>query len=287
MGLPDRHPLTVFLSAGATTDTTLARRLLSRAADVIVSWDELPGDSAQRLPGIPDSVDALIAVIDRRSMPTGVLLELGAALGRGLPAIILLANAELLNALPPSLRELPIVVATEAGDAVAQRLSDTIRSAVDAARASYVPEPPRTTKTYLKEVRERDWADESERRVATIFAGLGARVVGQEPANTSSQVDLAAWIPGLPSPHLNPVLIEVTGRRPSIRAKEQQLLGFLHDRGAQLGVLVIPEGDTLRWNVAEGKAIIVISIDRLSQLTADSLMRLLMDGRNKLAHAAP
>jgi hypothetical protein len=220
-------------------------------------------------------------------LSTGILLEIGAALGRGLPAIVLLTKAELAKELPPSLHELPIVVATDAEDAVEQRLSDTIRSAVDAAHGPHRPAPTHTNTAYLEEVHGREWADESERRVATILAGLGARVVGQEPPNARSRVDLAVWVPGLPSPRLNPVLVEVAGRRPNIRMKERQLLRFLTDAGAQLGILVIPEGDALRWNVTGGKAIIVLSVDRLAQLTSDSLVRLLMDGRNKLAHAAP
>lgn len=283
MGFSDT-PLRVLISADATTETALARRLLSDGTISVVTWEEA---SALDLEDLLDGVDAVVALVDQGSPSAGVLLDMGAALGRGVPVILLLPNADLVNTLPSRLRELPAVVATGAEEAVSQRLSGTIWSAVESGRAGRSPAPVRASRSYVEQVEGRQWADESERRVAAALATLGARVVGQEPANDRGQVDLVAWIPALPVPHLNPLLIEVAGRRPNIEMKAQQLLRFLHDRDAQIGMLILADDRAPRWIIRERCAIVVLSLQYLSNLSPDTLVQLIMDGRNRLVHAAP
>jgi hypothetical protein len=187
--------LRVLVSADASTETAIARRLLSGESISVVTWDEA---AALDLEDVLDGVDAVVAFVYQRTLPAGVLLEIGAALDRGLPAILLLPKADLITSLPSRLRELPVVVAAEAKEAVSQRLSGTIRSAVEAGHVSGSPAPARASRSYVKEIEGREWAAESERRVAAALANLGARVVGQEPANGRGQVDLAGRTPGRP-----------------------------------------------------------------------------------------
>jgi non-ribosomal peptide synthetase component F len=70
-------------------------------------------------------------------------------------------------------RGVPMVVALQK-EAVSQRLSGTIRSAVEAGHVSGSPAPARASRSYVKEIERREWADESERRVAAGPAGRQA-----------------------------------------------------------------------------------------------------------------
>lgn len=282
-GFSDDLDLRVMVSADASADTGIARRLLSGESISVVTWDE---DSTLDLESALNGVNALVALVDRRAPSTGVLLEIGAALGRGMPVVLLLSSAHLSTTLPSRLRELPTVVLAGAEEAVSRRLTDTVRSAVEAVPASRLPTQARASRSYVRQVEAREWADEAERRVAAALANLGARVVGQVPANDRRQVDLAAWIPALPIPHLNPILVEVAGKRPNVQMRTDHLLRFLRDRDVQIGMLILAEEENPSWVIREGRAIVILSLQGLYDLTPDSLVQLIMDGRNRLAHVA-
>jgi hypothetical protein len=186
------------------------------------------------------------------------------------------------------LKGLPVVVQATDLDAVAARISDTV-AAVAATRQERQPELPADSlvdRNYQRKIESRAWADEAEGRVARALAHLGARVEGQVPANSSGTVDLAAWLPSSPSPLLNPILVEVTGRRPRMAEKEKQLRGYLVAQRVSVGMLVTAEADTPKWVVSDGTAILIIGVDVLEQLNLEEFLRLLTDGRNRLVHGA-
>jgi len=228
----------------------------------------------------------VIAVLGQGGASPGVLFEIGAAYATGRPTLIVVEAREDLRQLPAALSDLPVVVLGGRAAPVADRLLATVQAlvadwaspvaAIDAPISDSLPPLPQP---------QRDWADESERRVGEALIKLGAKVVTQQPGNTVKRLDLAVWVPGLPAPQLNPILVEVTGRRPDVQRSIDQLRAFMRERGSLLGAVVTADSRSHQWVIDGGLAILVIGVETLESKTLESFQRLMVEGRNQLFHA--
>lgn len=276
------HPGTVFLSAALGTDIDPVVVMLDRQGFKAMRWTQLPpGPIGRRLVDGLRGCVALIAVVDELPVAPAVVLEIGAALGRGLPAVILAGHADIAAGLEPALRELPVVSLVGDLDAVGIRLAETLRAVIEdqeaGPRSAVRPQQPGPHTPSILESRLEEW-------VAAVLRERGARVVAQPEGVPGSRhrPDFAIWIDGLHSPSLNPVLVEVKGA-PGVHrsAAEEQLRQHLIAAGCVLGLVVVPGELPAEWHVTHGLAIATIGVDSLAEL---DLVGLLSDGRNRWAH---
>jgi hypothetical protein len=121
--------------------------------------------------------------------------------------------------------------------------------------------------------------------VGEILIKLGGKVVTQGPGNAVERLDLAVWIPGLPAPQLNPVLVEVAGRRPNVERSTDRLRAFMLERGSLLGAVVTADSRSHQWVTEGGLAILIIGVESLESKTRESFQQLIAEGRNQLFHA--
>lgn len=270
---------TVFLSAALETDIEPVMLLLARNGFRSVQWTQLPvGGIGRRLRDGISACAALVAVVDRAVVAPAVVLEIGAALGQGLPVIIVAMNASAAADLEPALRELPMVSVIGNASAVGARLAETLRAAMEAEE--------QTSRSARRRERSERTAMPSqdtdfETKVAAILRERGARVVA-EPAGPEldKRADLAIWIDGLSHPSFNPILVE-TKVQPDASIAEKQLRQLLAAYQCVLGLVVVPGDMPVKWQVNSTSAVATIGS---SNLEHEDLVRLLSDGRNRWAH---
>jgi hypothetical protein len=273
----------IFISSSSDVDTTALSQLLTDSGYLVRRPNDLPpGDVAAGLRSLIEGSDAVIAVVGE-AIPPATLVEIGVAIGGRLPVVILVEGQVDAAALPLMVRSLPTIVLGGADlSSTAFRLLSALE--IPPAAESKAPiqsaEPPRQSTT----AKAREWADETERAVAEVLQAKGYRVVPQPTANTVGQVDLAVWISDLGDPVLNPVLIEVAGRRPNVAAKVEQLGRYLRASRLALGMLVTTDDAEPRLRVSNADAIVMVGIGWLQTATTADILRVLTDGRNALFH---
>jgi hypothetical protein len=91
------------------------------------------------------------------------------------------------------------------------------------------------------------------------------------------------WFSGLIAPGLNPVIVEVAGRKDREVAVSQIRLS-IDELGLFFGIVLIDGSAAPEWRVDRGKAVLVIGVQRFVGLAADELRSIVTDGRNKLMH---
>lgn len=128
------------------------------------------------------------------------------------------------------------------------------------------------------------YESEGERRTAEALIGLGA-VVLADRAGSRSVPDLVARFPQL-EPSMNPVLVEVKGRKAHLNPARQQMRNALSRSRARLGLLVtldsLPETSQ---RVGPGQVVAQISLVTLEQ-TPERMLVLLSEARNLAVHGA-
>ncbi|WP_143271414.1 hypothetical protein [Amycolatopsis echigonensis] len=265
----------VFLTASSGVEIDTVEDLLRQAGLSPVRWADLPpGPLGRSLSEVLGRCVALIAVLaDDASPSPGLLVDVGAAIGRDLPVILITTSPRTRTKLPAVLQELPAVNLGGDERAIGDRIVQTIKAYSDTH-----DEPHPLTQSPVRE-----WDSEVERRVAASLQQIGIRVVGQFPANNRTRVDLAAWFPDIGA-QLNPLLVEVAARRPNLQQRREALRRYLHDAQTFIGVLVTVEPNEPTWEFAEGTAIVTLGVDFLEDIEVGALARLLMDGRNQLFH---
>lgn len=265
----------VFLTASSGVRIDTVEDMLRRAGLSPVRWPDLPpGPLVRSLSEALSQCVALIAVLAEDASPSpGLLVDVGAAIGRDLPVILVATSPQTRTKVPAVLRELPVVGLGGDESAIGDRIVQTIKAYSD------IHGGPRP----LTQSTVREWDSEVERRVAASLERIGIRVVGQFPANNRNRVDLAAWFPDIGA-QLNPILVEVAARRPNLRQRREALRRYLHDAQTFIGVLVTMEPNEPTWEFASGTAIVTLGVDFLESIEVDTLASLLVDGRNQLFH---
>lgn len=270
-------PAPVYLAAGSTGLQPI-HSLLAEARIEYRSSEDLGGAPKEQLSKVLSECRAVVAYLTAARPPAGVLLEIGAGIGRGLPVVVVLGSKVRSTSLPAALRELPSMrLPVDVSSDGATRLRSLLTA---------IEKRPSSSRQVgsIEGGRER-WADESERLTAEALQRLGAGIVGYEPANRRGKPDLAAWFPDLPGVPYNPVLVEVAGRTPDLVGKRAQLRGYMRDADALIGFLVVPGTFDPEWRVLASGAVLTIGVQSLGELQPEEFARILRDGRNYLFHA--
>jgi hypothetical protein len=268
----------VFLAKG-TRDGHSIDELLDLAGVTYRSSSDLSEFPKDQLDAVISQCRAVVAYVGSARPATGVVLEIGAGLGRGLPVVVILGPRVRASSLSPALRELPSMrLPAKVSQAAADRLRALLVTTTE------TPSGVLTTSQVGATGREH-WVDEHERRVATILQRLGAVIVGYEPANRRGKPNLAAWIPDLPGVPFNPVLVEVAGRMPQVKEKERQLRGYMGGADALMGILVLPGDRRPDWSIQTSGAVLIVGVEALDEKDRSDFIRTLRDGRNRLFHA--
>lgn len=221
---------------------------------------------------------AVVAYVTSRRPPVGVLLEIGAGLGRDLPVLIVLGPKVRSSSLPVALRELHSMrLPTDVSADGVERFVSLLSTIVQASAPSW---------TEPSEGGREKWADESERLAAQALQRLGAGIVGYEPSNRRGKPDLAAWLPDFAGGPYNPALVEVAGRNPDLKAKEAQLRSYMENADALVGLLVVQGVFEPVWHVESSRAVMVVGARNLADMRQEDFLRFLRDGRNRLFHAS-
>jgi hypothetical protein len=281
----------VFVAAARDTKIERVRSLLSAAGFRTMDWRDMPPEGlAGGLPQILGECAALVAVVDDVGLAPAVLLEVGAALGRSLPVVVLAIDSTAVANLPPALQELPLVSAAHARtpddeSAVEQRLAATLRTALKGASRITRSTERVAEAGYTRDIASAREGVDFQRRAVAVFAHLGAQIVQEHTLGPGRRADLAVWVEGLPHPMLNPVLIELkpSADVQSISAVEQ-LSQHLVGVGTLLGLVVVAGERPPQWDFTLGRAIAVVGLDWVEALDERRLVGFLTDGRNRLMH---
>jgi hypothetical protein len=273
----------LFISSAATTNLQPLGPLLAEAHLEATSWHDI---SSTFVGGFREAIAAsagVLAFLDDPNPNPAVIFELGMAVGLGRPVVLVVQNHEVLRDLPMVLRSLPTLILSEhPAKSAALRLVSLLESST-----GYVTNEWHSITSFpyaRPEVVQREWADEYEAAVARELKRIGANVVGQVPANRRGYADLAAWMPGLPIPDVNPLLVEVAGSGAVVSQKVAQLKSYLEKSGLRFGLLVTRENQDIRWDYDNGTAVLVIGLDQLRVFSSNDLRDSIIRARNVLAH---
>jgi Holliday junction resolvase-like predicted endonuclease len=237
------------------------------------------------------SYDAVVAVLAEGRATAATAFEIGHAVGRGTPVLLLQTGS--VDA-PLAFGTLP-AVRTRVDDRETLRLHLRLflnASAPHSDEATSAPQPVGVpwALTRLEELR-RDPPPKRAQRfeyfVARLLADAGAEVehAGDLP---SGEVDMVAAIPGYER-QLGVVLVEVKSGKPTYRlidAAQRQLQEHVLASRAALGVVVYDDGQGHPEAVQVTPRIVVIGIERLLRaLQQAPLSSVLMNLRDEAVHA--
>jgi hypothetical protein len=241
---------------------------------------------AQLLDETLSQVDLVLLVIDNDPIPPSIMFEAGLAHGLGIPVAVLdgrdakrLGTTDdlALDTLLPGPR-LYAHLSDEVG--IAEQLDAYLQMQVpggDAASVEAVTPPG--GRLFQKPI---SYESEGERRTAEALLRLGA-VVLADRAGSRSVPDFVARFPQL-EPSMNPVLVEVKGRKAHLSPARQQLRDALSRSHAPLGLLVTLDSlpTTSQW-VGPGQVVAQISLLTLEQ-SPQQVLTLLSQARNLAVH---
>lgn len=242
------------------------------------NWKDIPPGAswADSLQEALEECYALVAFVDDANASIAVPLEIGMALGKGKPVVLLLEQADDITRVPVSLREFPYL--TVAGDV--EKAAERLRIGLETAR---LPRSGAETKSRPRKV-ERASESALEREVSAAFANLGARVAAQPKINETARADLAVWLSEIIAPGLNPVIVEVASQFNDQAALILQVRRWLDELGLFFGIVVNDGSAAPRWAVNHGRAILTVGVQRLANFSVDEFRTVLTDGRNMLMH---
>jgi hypothetical protein len=284
--MTNRQPAQIFVSAAAGFDASAVRDLVRAANMTAVGWQDLP--PAPLVDAISKQIancNGVVGVVAESGVPASVVFEVGVAIGQGKPVVLLLEDRDGQASIPPVLAGLPLVVLGGNVLATSSRLAEALAKPPIPVSAALRPELTRL-QSKVEDVAARAWTDESELRVATAFAALGARVIPQSPGNTRARADLAIWLDTAALSELNPVLVEVAGRRAQRNDKIDQLAEHLRATRCLLGLVVMQEPHEPAWHTRPGVIIATVGLEWLQAVSPEDFARELTRGRNQFAHGA-
>jgi hypothetical protein len=278
-GEDERRRLSVFVSHTHGRHADGVTALLAAAGLQPFDWKDIPpGVSwSDSLLEALDDCYALVAFADDVNSATAVPLEIGVALGRGKPVVLLIEGSADLTRIPVPLRELPYITVGGSIQKAAERLRIELESA----------STNKSVRTRFSSARKLDrdrWDSVMEQEVAAALSRAGARVVAQSPVDKAARADLAAWFSDLISPALNPVLVEIKRRHFAHSVTISQIQHWLEELHLFFGMVVIEGTDAATWSIDREKAVVTIGFEHLKTLHPDELRNILNDGRNQLMH---
>lgn len=241
---------------------------------------------AQLLDETLSHVDLVLLVIDSAPVPPSIMFEAGLAHGLDVPVAVLDGRGPkqpgttddlALDTLLPGPR-LYAHLSDQVG--IAEQLDAYLQLQPPGGRT--VPSEavkPSGGRLFQKPV---SYESEGERRTAEALIGLGA-VVLADRAGSRSVPDLVARFPQL-EPSMNPVLVEVKGRKAHLSPARQQMRDALSRSRARLGLLVTLDPlPATSERVGPGQVVSQISLLTLEQKPERMLM-LLSEARNLAVH---
>jgi nucleoside 2-deoxyribosyltransferase len=240
--------------------------------------------------------DFVVAVLDARSQE--VMYEVGVADGLGKPVMLLItsdallpdafANRLYLSADLRSANTLKLSIAKFIDDLLTRKT----HRAHSRNRRDLPNRDPESVKRILEVIR-RSRTNPEPRNIEKIVGDLLKVVttVVEEGYQGDRGVDFAIWDDFLTTTIGNPILVEVktgTFGHSLFRQTQMRLLEHVAKTNSRLGLLIYFDREGRRFDVAESIwPVLAIDLeDFASQLVNDSLPRLLLDWRNRVAHAA-
>lgn len=273
----------VFVSSRAGAPTRNLLKALRAEGMRPVSIDDIPSGTpiGEALRTAISRADYVLIVWDTAKLPRSVMLEAGYALGAGVPVALLDARPSRGTTDDPTVDALLDVPRLHG------RLSDSpgLQRELTALRylsrnaTSPLPAMDAPSNWYLAV--QSPAGDDAESRMLRVLHQLDVRVHA-ERTQPLAVPDWAVWVPLFSAP-FNPVLIELVGRRGSLKRKSSQLRSALTEQGAHLGVLVTLDPVASRVDVVRDSAIIEVSLLQLEE-SPQELLLLLRHGRNSLLH---
>jgi hypothetical protein len=232
------------------------------------------------------TVRFVLVVVDDDPIPSSVMFEAGLARGVGAPVAVL-------DGRDPDRRGVDDLAldTLQPGPRLYARLTDPVglteqleayiepgQSQLPRVGGQTIPRPPSPS----TQVPPASYDSEAERRAAEALIRLGATVF-PDRAGSLSVPDLVARFPHL-DPSMNPVLVEVKGRRAQLGRARDQLADALARGHTHLGLLVTLDTSAPRCDrVAPGRVVAQISLALLEQ-TPERLIKLLSQARNLAVH---
>jgi hypothetical protein len=278
----------VYLTSAGSADADSLADLL-RAADLQTVRTDDVGSAQGWLSSLDATLSDCVGVVAFVDPPVSeaVLLEIGVAVGRGLPVVLLMESEADRAELPIAVRELPAFVIGGTLSALANRLNFAFRqpratprrSESSSADTTFPAMEWRSTNGSLTEA-------DAAQLVAGAFAAAGARIhlnLDLDGADRRHRADLAAWVPDLLEPAFNPVIVEI--QRDSDAETRDQVETYLNELGLFIGLIVTIADREPTWQI-DRHAIGTIGVAQLSGLTSADLLRFLRTGRNRLVHTA-
>jgi hypothetical protein len=232
------------------------------------------------------AVAFVLVVVDDDPIPSSVMFEAGLARGVGVPVAVL-------DGRDPDRRGVDDLAldTLQPGPRLYARLTDPVGLAEQLAAyiepgqfqlprvgGQAVPRPPSGS----TQAPPASYGSEAERQTAEALTRLGAAVF-PDRAGSLSAPDLVARFPHL-DPSMNPVLVEVKGRRAQLGLARDQLAEALARGHTHLGLLVTLATSPPRCDrVAPGRVVAQISLSLLEE-TPERLIKLLSEARNLAVH---
>jgi hypothetical protein len=240
----------------------------------------------EQLQNILRTVRFVLVVVDDDPIPSSVMFEAGLASGVGAPVVVL-------DGRDPDRRGVDDLAldTLQPGPRLYARLTDPVglTEQLEAYLEPRQPQSPRVGGQAIPRPSSRptqapaaSYDSESVRRTAEALTHMGATVFGVR-AGPTSVPDLAVRFPHL-DPMMNPVLVEVKGRRAQLRRARSQLADALARGHVHLGLLVTLDPVEPRCDsAAPGQVIAQISLSHLEQ-SPDRLIKLLSQARSLAVH---
>jgi hypothetical protein len=229
------------------------------------------------------SVRFVLVVVDDDPLPSSIMFEAGLARGVGVPVAVL-------DGRDPDRRGLDDLAldTLQPGPRLYARLTDLVglTEQLEAYIEPGLPKLPRVQGQAIPRPSQAPLAShyrsEAERRTAQALMRLDAAVFADRPKGLSAP-DLVVRFPHL-DPSMNPVLVEVVGRRDQLRRARDRLAEALARGNTHLGLLITLDTAPPRYDrVAPGRVIAQLSLSLLEQ-TPDRLIKLLSEARSLAVH---
>jgi hypothetical protein len=273
----------VFVSSRAESSTELLIEAIRAVGMQPVSIDDVPPGKpiGETLRAAIETADYVLIVWDTAKLPRSVMLEAGYALGARVRVALLDARSHRGTTDDPTVDALLDVPRLHG------RLSDLpgLQRELSALRylSRNVPAPLPQEEAPSNWYRDLQTAagDSAEARMLSVLQQLKVRV-SAERERPLDVPDWNVWVP-LFSPPFNPVLVQLAGRKASLKRKRAQLRSALATQGAHLGVLVTLDPVASHVEVVRESAIVEISLLQLEESPQD-LFLLLRQARNSLLH---
>lgn len=266
-----------------------------------------PGRAFQAPPADPagywlPEVDFVLAVFPERShweTPSALLLDLGVAIGKGIPVLLI---AEPQRKIDASLAPLPLATISLHNQAgLTARITQFI-SQIDSSRRPVGEDAPRVDHRVLDAVdldlealrdqpqNPAQSAYRFEEIALRLLRAAGAEV--EEGQNRDHGYDAAGWVPGTETLFPDPLLFEFKLlRQPRVESRTlAQLAGYVAQRGAAFGVMICfsTTPATVKWPDNQWPTVIAFEItDLVQQLRTQTLAALLRNRRNVAVHGGP